>query len=122
MNTELLTKTPAKVVDDLRGIVGRDWATGDAEKIASYLYDATEDLLRPEADSACVVVKPANPNEISEILKYANNVKLPVTVRGGGTGVVAGAIPTQPSIILSLERLNKVVELDEKDLMITLEA
>lgn len=122
MNTELLTKTPEKVVEDLRKIVGDDWCTCDSDKTASYLYDETEPLLRPKANPHCVVVKPADPEEISKIVKYANRVLLPVTVRGGATGVVAGAIPTQPSVILSLERLNKVVELDEKDLMITLEA
>ncbi|MCI1966959.1 MAG: FAD-binding oxidoreductase [Oscillospiraceae bacterium] len=122
MNTELLTKTPEKVVEDLRKIVGQDWATCDPDLTKGYLYDETEPLLRPKANPACVVVRPGTPKEISEIVKYANRVLLPITVRGGATNVVAGAIPTQPSIILSMERLNQVVEMDEKDLMITLEA
>ncbi|MCH3971841.1 MAG: FAD-binding oxidoreductase [Oscillospiraceae bacterium] len=122
MNTELLTNTPEKVVEDLRKIVGTDSCTCDPDITTGYLYDETEPLLRPKANPACVVVKPATPEEISQIVKYANRVLLPITVRGGATNVVAGAIPTQPSIILSLERLNKVIELDEKDLMITVES
>ncbi len=122
MSANLLVESPEKVLGELRKIVGEDWAVNASDKIQSYLYDQTEPLLRPEASGSCVVAKPANPQEISEILKYANREKLSVAVRGGGTGVVAGAIPTVPSIILSIERLNKVVELDEKDLMITLES
>lgn len=122
MNTQLLTQTPQKVVDDLRRIVGKDWSTADPDKTVSYLYDETEPLLRPNADPHCVVVKPGTPEEISAVVKYANRELLPITVRGGGTGCVGGAIPTEPCIVLSMERLNKVVELDEKDLMITMEA
>ncbi|EDK35506.1 FAD-binding oxidoreductase [Clostridium kluyveri] len=122
MNTDLIKNSPEKVVENLKAIVGEDWVTSDLSKMQRYLYDETESLLRPEACKDCVVVKPASPEEISKILKYANKELLPVVVRGGGTGVVAGAIPTQPSIILSIERLNKVVEFDEKNIMITMEA
>lgn len=122
MNTDLIKNSPGKVAQSLRKIVGEDWVIKDLSKIQNYLYDETETLLRPEASVDCVLVKPASPQEISEILKYANQELLPIVVRGGGTGVVAGAIPTQPSIILSMERLNKIVELDEKNLMIILES
>ncbi|AZV56974.1 FAD-binding oxidoreductase [Clostridium sp. AWRP] len=122
MNTNLIKNSPEKVVESLRKVVGNDWVTNNLSQMQGYLYDETETLLRPEACKDCVVVKPASSEEISEVLKYANKEVLPVIVRGGGTGVVAGAIPTQPSIILSLERLNKVVEFDEKNLMITLES
>ncbi len=122
MGKEMLVESPETVADALKKIVGEDWAAHDSSKTQGYLYDETEPLLRPEASMDCVVVKPANPEEISQILQYANARLLPVVTRGGGTNVVAGAIPTQPSIILSMERMNKVVELDENDLMITVEA
>ncbi|CAB1246883.1 FAD-binding oxidoreductase [Clostridium sp. MT-14] len=111
-----------KVIENLRQIVGEDWVVDELSKMQSYLYDETEPLLRPEASKDCVVVKPGSPGEISQILKYANEVLMPVAVRGGATGVCAGTIPIKPSIVLSLERLNSIVELDEKNLMITVES
>ncbi|AYD39945.1 FAD-binding oxidoreductase [Clostridium fermenticellae] len=122
MKNELLKNEPYKVVESLKKISGDDWVTNDLSQIQGYLYDETEPLLRPEASKDCVVVKPGSPEEISKILEYANEEEISVITRGGGTGVVGGAIPTTASIILSLERLNKVVELDEKNLMITVEA
>jgi glycolate oxidase len=112
----------SEIIESLKNIVGRDWITDDLSKMQRYLYDETEPLLRPEACKDCVVVKPGSAEEISEVLKYSNKTLTPVVARGGGTGVVGGVIPTESSIILSLERLNKIVELDEKNLMITIEA
>lgn len=111
-----------EVAENLKKISGSDWVINDLSQMRSYLYDETEPLIRPQASEDCVVVKPGSPEEISKILKYANDKLIPVIARGGGTGVVGGSIPTGQSIILSLERLNKLVELDEKNLMITIEA
>lgn len=111
-----------EILNNLKNIVGEDWVIDDLSQMESYLYDETEPLIRPEASKDCVVVKPTSPEEISSILKYANDNLIPVIARGGGTGVVGASIPTQPSIIISLERMNKLVELDEKNLMITVEA
>jgi glycolate oxidase len=111
-----------EVIESLKQIVGEDWVIDDLSKMQNYLYDETEPLLRPEASRDSIVVKPGSSEEISQILKYANKTLIPVTVRGGGTGVVGGAIPVKPGMVLSLERLNKIVELDEKNLMITVEA
>ncbi|AYD39298.1 FAD-binding oxidoreductase [Clostridium fermenticellae] len=111
-----------EVIEKLKQICGNDFATNDLSQIQGYLYDETENLIRPEASKECIVVKPSSSEEISEILKYANEKLIPVVSRGGGTGVVSGVIPTRPSIIISLERLNKLVELDEKNLMITVES
>lgn len=122
MKNELIKNSPEKVIGVLKQISGGDWVTNDVSQMQGYLYDETEPLLRPRASRDCIVVKPGSAEEISEILKYANKEKISVVTRGGGTGVVAGAIPTEPSIIISLERLNKVIELDEKNLMITIES
>lgn len=122
MKNELIKNSPEKVVGALKQISGDDWVTNDLSQIQGYLYDETEPLLRPEASKDCIVVKPGSTEEVSEILKYANKEGIAVITRGGGTGVVGGAIPTISSIILSLERLKKVVDLDEKNLMITIEA
>lgn len=115
-------KLKKEIIDNLKNIVGEDFVVSELSQMQSYLYDETEPLLRPKACEDCVVVKPSTSEEVSNIVKYANEALIPVVPRGGGTGLCGGTIPLQSSIILSLERLNKIVELDEENLMITVEA
>lgn len=82
-----------------------------------YGSDETEDFHFVPA----VVVKPANAEEISAILKLANREKIPVTPRGAGTGLSGGALPVFGGIVLSTERLNKIIEIDERNLQATVE-
>jgi len=111
-----------QIIDRMIEIVGQDYVVDDLSQMKSYLYDETEFKIRPTADEDCIVVKPEKAEQISEIVKYANEFKVSVVARGGGTGLCGAAIPTQPSIIVSLERLDKVVEFDDKNLMITVES
>ena len=94
----------------------------DRDHMQSYLCDRTVVCVRPKPAEKVVVVKPGNAREISEILKLANLDKTPVFIRGGGTGLCGGAIPTRDGLLISMERLNKVIELDADNLMITVEA
>ncbi|HHE41579.1 MAG TPA: FAD-binding protein, partial [Dehalococcoidia bacterium] len=61
-------------------------------------------------------------DEISHIMKLANEAGFPVYPRGGGTGVCAGSIPTRDGVVLSLERLDRIEEVDEDNLMVVAEA
>ncbi len=110
-----------QAVSDLQKIVGADYATADPAKMQNYLVDESFPLIRPKETKNCVLVRPASAKEVSAVLKYANGNHIPVVPRGGGTGVVGGAVPVVPGIVLSLERMNHIVSLDEKNLMITLE-
>ena len=109
-------------VGELQRIVGEDWVITKREQMESYLLDATPLAVRPEPAGSVVVVKPANSEEISQVLRLANRDKTPVFPRGGGTGLVAGAIPTQDGIVLSLERLDKIEEIDKKNMMVVAQA
>ncbi len=111
-----------EVIFKMIKILGNDWVLTELDQTESYLYDETEPLLRPSADKNCIVVKPSNASEISEIFRYANQSGTPIIPRGGGTGLCGAAIPTEAGIVMSLERLNQVIELDEDNLMITVEA
>ncbi|HAS91490.1 MAG TPA: FAD-binding oxidoreductase [Clostridiales bacterium] len=112
----------SKIIDKLIEIVGSDYVIYDKENVAAYLYDETEPKIRPKANEECLVVKPKNSQEISEILKLANQDLVAVVARGGGTGLCGAAIPIEPSIILSMERFKEIIELDEKNFIITLES
>jgi len=109
-------------VEELQRIVGQDWVITKREQMLAYLTDETGPAIRPEAANNVVVVKPANSEEISKIMKLANRERTPVFPRGGGTGLAGGAIPTQDGIVLSLERLNEIEEIDKENLMVVAEA
>ena len=111
-----------KVIKEVSSIVGESWVLTEMERMRDYLIDETPEPVRPEPSSNSIVVKPQNPEEISEILKYANKDCIPVIPRGGGTGLCAAVVASEPSIVLSLERLDKILEVDKDNLMITCEA
>lgn len=105
----------------LIGIVGEDFVLSNYDQIQAYLLDETEEMVRPDPDEDCIVVKPGNDKEVSEILKIANEMLFPVIPRGGGTGATGAAIPDRPSVIMSMERFNKIIEVDEDNMMIRVE-
>ncbi len=109
------------MIKDLVGIVGEDYVVYDQDRLGGYLYDETEEHVRPEAYSDCVVVKPANDEEVASILKLANQTKTPVIIRGGGTGAVGAAIPQESTLIVSMERFKKIIGLDKQNMMITVQ-
>jgi len=109
-------------VQRLRDIVGGDWVITDRGQMERYLVDETyTGLVMKPADNV-VVVKPASASEVSRVMKLANELGFVVYPRGGGTGVCAGSIPTRDGVVLSLERLDKVLEVDRENLMVVAEA
>ncbi len=109
-------------VDALKRIVGDDFVVTQRDQITGYLADETYLGVLPKPADNVVVVKPANTEEVSAILKQANQEKTPVYPRGGGTGLVGAAVPTKDGIVLSLERLDKVIEVDKDNMMVVSEA
>lgn len=110
-------KLSPAILEALKKIVGSEFVFTDEEKLEQYGRDETEDLLfKPE-----VVVKPGTPQEISEILKLANKELITVTPRAAGTGLSGGALPIFGGIILSVERFNKIIQIDERNLQATVE-
>jgi len=109
----------AEIKDKLISITGRDWVIDEIDLIKQYLTDETPEPAAPKATENVIVVKPASTEEISRIMEEAQKKKIPVIPRGAGTGLCGAAIPTEPSIILSLERLNQILEMDEDNLMVT---
>ena len=111
-----------ELVDELARIVGPENVLTEPEAVMDYLRDETAPAVMPKAAEEVVVVKPGSTEEVSAILKLANKLRVPVFPRGGGTGLVGGAIPTRPGIVLSLERMNRIVEIDKENLMVVVEA
>lgn len=94
---------------EFRTICGEPYVVTDGEAFEKYGSDETEDLhFLPE-----VVVKPATAEEISALLKYCNARLIPVTPRGGGTGLSGGALPVFGGVVLGMERFNQILHIDE---------
>ena len=109
-------------VEKLREIVGKDWVITKREQMLDYMEDAVYAPVRPKPAENVILVKPANAQEISQILKLANKEKFPVIVTGGRSGLAGGAIPNIDCVLLSEERLDKIEEVDKANLMITAQA
>jgi glycolate oxidase len=108
------------IVAELRGIVGeRNLLFADPERMAAYGHDEVageEHAHLPEA-----VVKPDSAAQVSAVLRLANRERVPVTPRGAGTGLSGGAVPVRGGIVLSLERMNRILEIDRENLTVTVE-
>ena len=113
----MITEISPEIHNKLLQIVGDSYVFLDQETRNHYGHDETEDYVFPPN----VVVKPANALEISEIMKLANEYKIPVTPIGGRTGLSGGALSIHKGIGLSTERLNKILEIDERNLQVTTE-
>lgn len=111
--------TPS-LVDELRRICGeRNVIVDDEEKLDVYASDEISDKRyahRPEA-----VVKPTSTAEVSAVMRLANDNRIPVTPRGAGTGIAGGAVPMFGGIVLSLERMNRILEVDVENLVVVVE-
>ncbi len=107
----------SEILQSLTEICGTENVFTDAEQLHNYSHDETEDLKFLPA----VVVKPTTVDQIAKIMRIANAEQIPVTPRGAGTGLSGGALPVHGGILLSMEKFNKILELDERNLQATVE-
>lgn len=106
-----------EILKALSSMVDTEDLFTDEEHLEKYGQDETEDLLyKPE-----VVVRPKTVAQVSEIMKLANERSIPVTARGAGTGLSGGALPVHGGIVISMERFNHILQIDERNLQATVE-
>ena len=111
------SKLSPEIIEALIKVLGKEYVHTDDEFLNTYGRDETENLLYKPA----VVVRPRTAQEISAIIKLANIENIPVTPRGAGTGLSGGALAIFGGICLSMERFNKILEIDERNLQATVE-
>jgi glycolate oxidase len=98
---------PASVIEEISCIVGSPYLSIREEDLLRYGCDATKLCFRPDA-----VVFPGSAGEISRILTLANRRLFPVIPRGAGSGKSGGALPVRGGVVLSTERLNRILDID----------
>lgn len=106
-----------EIVLALEKIVGPSYIFTDEATRRTYGQDETEDLSFPPH----VVVKPANTEEVAQILRVSNTYKIPTVPIGARTGLSGGALSIFGGIGISMERFNKIIEIDEQNLQVTTE-
>ena len=116
-NYTVITK---ELLDELASIVGSANLITDIERIEHYSHDETSKEEYAHMPSA--VLTPTTTEQVAQIMALAFRETIPVTPRGAGSGLSGGAIPLYGGIVLSLEKMNKVLEIDEANLTVTAEA
>lgn len=102
------------LVNDFKNIIGESNIIVDNDAMYKYGRDETEDLhFMPD-----IVLKPRTAEEVSAIMKICNENKIPVTPRGAGTGLSGGALPHLGGVVLSTERMNSILKIDEQNLQV----
>lgn len=107
---------PPRVIDNLQDLVGKDSVISDKETLLCYSYDATRIEALPD-----LLLRPGTHEEIASILKISNNERVPVIPRGAGTGFAGGSVPVHGGIVLSLQRMDRILEINREDLYVVVE-
>ena len=108
-----MTKLPKKFIDSISHIVSADSTIYDDDALEKYGCDETPELFAlPDA-----VIIPENSAQVEKIVRLCYKYNISITPRGAGTGVAGGAVPVAGGIVLSLERLNQIIDIDRKNLI-----
>lgn len=107
----MFRKLENRDIEALSAITGRDYVSVRDEIHPDYTHDEMTHYgcFDPE-----LVIQPGCTEEVSQILAYANQEHLPVTTRGAGTGLCGGCVPIHGGIVMSMMRMNKILEIDEQ--------
>ncbi len=105
-----------RIIRILKDIVGPENVSTEKADLICHSYDATQQRFLPD-----VVVHPEKAGEISLVLKLANAEKIPVFPRGAGSGFSGGSLPTRGGIVLTTERMARILDIDSENLVATVE-
>ena len=100
------------LLDSLTSTVGASHVRTDADSRLGYGTDALK-----RGAPADVVVLPGTTEEVAAVVRLCASHRLPIVPRGAGTGYTGGAVPTRGGVVISLERLNRILEIDEANLV-----
>ncbi|MGB7054103.1 MAG: FAD-binding oxidoreductase [bacterium] len=105
------------ITEKIRALVGPENLILEPEALENYSHDETP-LYKAMPE---VVVKATSTDHVSQIMRLADTYHIPVTPRGGGTCLSAGAVPIHGGIVLSLEKMNRIKEIDKGNMMVVVE-
>lgn len=106
-----------RIIEKIEKVVGKDGYSVDPAVLYTYGFDASIYHSNPD-----MVIQPTTTEQVSEIMKIVNEEKIPVTPRGGGTGLCGSAVPIKGGIVLSMQHMKKIKEISVADLWVDVEA
>ena len=109
-------QSASSIVSNLRDIVGSEYIRSDSASLDAYGVDALGKGHPPD-----IVVIPASTAEVAAIARLCNAERVPLVVRGAGTGFTGGAVPSCGGVLLSMERFTRILEIDELNLLAVVE-
>jgi glycolate oxidase len=109
-------KLPLTFSRDVAQVVGPDFVRSDEAALIRYGQDGLKVPHPPD-----LVVLPGTTSEVAAIAEMCHAARVPLYVRGGGTGYSGGAVPLRGGVLLSMERLNRILEIDEQNLLVVTE-
>lgn len=102
---------------EMRLLLGESWFKTDETTLSEYGHDETEDFLfLPEA-----VAFPSDTPTVSALMRLCNLHRIPVTIRGGGSGLAGGALPIHGGLLISMKRFDRIIEIDERNFQVVVE-
>jgi glycolate oxidase len=110
--TDTVIQTLATIVGSGNGI------HSNSERLEGYGADEAGELYRKTPDA---VVRVTTREQVSQVLEVANRERIPVTPRGAGSGLAGGAVPLRGGIVLSCEKMNRIIEIDTENLVAVVE-
>ena len=108
------------ILTELKAIVGEKYAFSDPDKLETYSRDETPDSKYAHLPE--VVVLPGTTEEVAHVVKLANRERISIVPRGAGTGLACGAVPVTGGIVLSLERFDRVIEVNPDAMYMVVQA
>ncbi|HKS92730.1 MAG TPA: FAD-binding protein, partial [Tepidiformaceae bacterium] len=102
--------TRRELVDALSAVVGQEHVLWRPEDLLVYEFDGTIEKKQPYA-----VVFPDGADEVASIVRICNQMRIPVTPRGAGTGLSGGAVPTKRGVVVATSRMRRILEVDPAD-------
>ncbi len=114
-------KVTTEIIEVLKEKIGAHNVCADKEKLETYSRDEVPQSAYDKKYVAELLLFPESTEHVSEIMKIAYKNRIPVTPRGAGTGLSGGALPAWGGIVMSFEKMNRIIELDRENLTITTE-
>ncbi len=110
-------KIVEKLIDELASVINSNSIETDPDILDKYSRDETADaVFMPD-----LLVRAENSEDVSHVLRVCNKMKVPVVPRGAGSGVTGGALPVHGGLVLSLERMNRILEIDTENMVAVVE-
>ena len=109
-------ETLERFISEVKPFLKEDQIVLDKENLSHYCYDATEMRYMPDT-----VILPVTTEEVSRVMKLAYDLNIPVTPQGGRTGLSGGALPVRHGIVISFLRMNRILEIDTKNMQAVVE-